>query len=101
MVCTSSKKWTAKQSPRQPPHHQRHLRDKYRRHTILELLVLGLVAPHLHPQPRPDTAADGRQAQQHTLRNAPPIVLRLPLINAIRKESDHIDDEQINQNYMF
>ena len=53
----AKKRNSAKKLFRQPPHRQRHLRDKYRRHAVLELLVLGLVVPHLHPQPRPDAAA--------------------------------------------
>jgi len=92
---------TAKNSPRQPPHRQRHLRDKYRRHAVLELFVLGLVMPDLHPQPRPDASADGRQSQQHTLRDAPTLVLRLPLVDAVHDEGDHRDGRQINQNQML
>lgn len=86
---------------RQPPHYQRHLHHEYRRHTVLELFVLGLVAPHLHPQPRPDTAADGRQPQKHALRDAPPVVLRLPFVDAVREKGHHRDDGQVNQDNVF
>jgi len=80
------------------PHQQRHLRHQNYRHAVAELLMLGLMVPHVHPQPRADAAADRRHPQQYTFWNPPPLPLRLPFVDAVEEEGEDVDNYEVKDN---
>ena len=59
-----------------------------------------LVMPHFHAAPCSDAAANDSEQKQRRLRDAPLGVLRLIFVNAIDKECQSIDGEEVNE-YCF
>lgn len=59
--------------------------------------MLGFVMPGAHPHPRADAAAEHRHSEKHTLGNPPPRPLRLPLVDAVEKEGDNVDGEEVEE----
>ena len=77
-----------------------HLSKENQRQTVFELLVLRLVVPRFHSQPRAYASAKHGQPDECRLRYPPPGAFRLPFVNAVQKERDDIDCGKIYQNYM-
>lgn len=69
-------------------------------HSILELLVHGLVVPYLHAEPCPYASANGGKQEQGGFGYAPLPPFGFVLVNAVHEECNDIDAENVTRNYV-
>ena len=67
-------------------------------HSILELLVHGLVVPYLHAEPCPYASANGGKQEQGGFGYAPLSPFGFVLVNAVHDEGGGIDKHKIRGN---
>ena len=73
------------------------------RHAEPEQRFQGFVAEHHHAKVRADRTPCRSQAQQHPLRDAPPVIDGFQLVQAVDEKSYDVDDTKCveSHNYLF
>lgn len=76
-----------------------HLYQQDNGYSVAELLVLGLVAEHLHGQQGTDAAAKGGKEQKRYFAHTPMIVACFVLVDAVGDEGQQVGRQEVKQDY--